>query len=148
MSDSVQPHRWQPTRLRRPWDSPGKSTGVGCHLLLQFVKVKSLSRVQLLATPCTAAHQAPPSLGFSRQEHRSGLPFPSPLSYYNWKQNLLLKKKKDNNFSTRQKILKENISRSYFLTDKHYSCLYPDHTFIDRVYKIIHICLYPSHRAA
>ena len=43
------------------------------------VKVKSLSRVRLLATPWTAAHQAPPSLGFSRQEHWSGLPFPSPM---------------------------------------------------------------------
>ena len=37
------------------------------------------SRVQLCATPYTAAHQAPPSLGFSRQEHWSGLPFPSPM---------------------------------------------------------------------
>ena len=42
------------------------------------VKVKSLSCVRLLATPWTAAHQAPPSLGSSRQEHWSGLPFPSP----------------------------------------------------------------------
>ena len=36
MSDSVQPHRRQPTRLHRPWDSPGKNTGVGCHCLLQI----------------------------------------------------------------------------------------------------------------
>ena len=42
------------------------------------VKVKSLSRVQLFVTPWTAAHQAPPSMGFSRQEYWSGLPFPSP----------------------------------------------------------------------
>ena len=42
------------------------------------VKVKSLSRVRLLATPWTAAHQAPPSMGFSRQEHWSGVPLPSP----------------------------------------------------------------------
>ena len=35
MSDSVQPHRRQPARLRHPWDSPGKNTGVGCHFLLQ-----------------------------------------------------------------------------------------------------------------
>ena len=36
MSDSVRPHRWQPTRLRHPWDSPGKNTGVGCRFLLLF----------------------------------------------------------------------------------------------------------------
>ena len=42
------------------------------------VKVKSLSRVRLLATPWTAAYQAPPSMGFSRQEYWSGLPLPSP----------------------------------------------------------------------
>ena len=41
MSDSVRPRRWQPTRLPRPWDSPGKNTGVGCHFLLQCRKVKS-----------------------------------------------------------------------------------------------------------
>ena len=45
VSDSVRPHRRQPTRLPCPWDSPGKNTGVGCHFLLQCrkVKVKSLS---------------------------------------------------------------------------------------------------------
>ena len=42
------------------------------------VKVKSLSRVRLFATPWTVAYQAPPSMGFSRQEYWSGLPFPSP----------------------------------------------------------------------
>ena len=45
MSDSVRPHRWQPTRLPCPWDSPGKNTGVGCHFLLQCMKVKSESEV-------------------------------------------------------------------------------------------------------
>ena len=161
--------RRQSTRLPRPWDSPGKNTGVGCHLLhmratqckkwlcflsiipdwtshwwfafshidftklqLYFlfhwlaaaakslqscptlcdptdssppgpalpgilqartlewvaisssnawkwkVKVKSLSRVRLLATPWTTAYQAPLSMGFSRQEYWSGLPLPSP----------------------------------------------------------------------
>ena len=45
MSDSVRPHRWQPSRLPRPWDSPGKNTGVGCHFLLQCRKVKSESEV-------------------------------------------------------------------------------------------------------
>ena len=45
MSASVRPHRWQPTRLPRPWDSPGKNTGVGCHFLLQCRKVKRESGV-------------------------------------------------------------------------------------------------------
>ena len=76
----VRPHRRQPTRLPCPWESSGKNTGVDCHFLLQCMKVKSLSHVQLLATPWTAAHRAPPSMGFSRQEYRSGVPLPSPLS--------------------------------------------------------------------
>jgi len=45
MSDSVRPHRGQPTRPPDPWDSPGKNTGVGCHFLLQCMKVKSESEV-------------------------------------------------------------------------------------------------------
>ena len=131
MSNSVRPHRRQPTRLPRPWDSPGKNTGVGCRFLLQCtkvktdsevtqscrtlsdpmdcsppgsavpgiiqartlewvaipfsnarkwkLKVKSLGRVQLSATPWTAAYQAPPSMGVSRQEYWSGVPLPSPV---------------------------------------------------------------------
>ena len=121
MSNSVRPHRRQPTRLLRPWDSPGKNTGVGCHFLLQCRKVKSESEVtqpcldpmdcslpgssahgvfqarvlewgchfllhlqhsvlfivQLSTTPWTAAYQAPPSVGFSRQQYWSGVPLPS-----------------------------------------------------------------------
>ena len=137
-----------PPRLPYPWDSPGKNTGVGCHFLLQCmkvksesevaqscptlkllllllshfshvhsidssppgspipgilqarilewvaisfsnawkwkVKVKSLSRVRLLATPWIAAYQAPPSMGFSRQEYWSGVPLPSPLDKLQW----------------------------------------------------------------
>ena len=45
MSDSVRPHRRQPTRLPHPWDPPGKDTGVGCHFLLQCMKVKSQSEI-------------------------------------------------------------------------------------------------------
>ena len=127
------PHRRQPTRLPCPWDSPGKNTGVGCHFLLQCVKVKSesevtqscptlsdpmdyslpgssvrgilqartlewvaisfsnawkwkvkvksLSRVQLLATPWTAAYQAPLSMAFSRQVYWSGVPLPSQIYF-------------------------------------------------------------------
>ena len=53
MSDSVWPHRWQPTSLPRPWDSPGKNTGVGCHFFLQCMKVKSESEV---AQSCPTLH--------------------------------------------------------------------------------------------
>jgi len=48
MSYSVRPHRQQPTRLPCPWDSSGKNTGVGCHFLLQCMKVKSESDVAQL----------------------------------------------------------------------------------------------------
>ena len=77
MSDSVWPHRRQPTRLPHPWDSPGKNTGVGCNFLLQCMKVRLLHHAQLLATPWTAAHQAPPSRGFSKHEYWSWVPLPS-----------------------------------------------------------------------
>ena len=51
------------------------------------VKVKSLSRFRLLATPWTAAYQAPPSMGFSRQEYWSGVPLPSPMYHLTQLQN-------------------------------------------------------------
>ena len=51
------------------------------------VKVKSLSRVWLLATPWTAAYQAPPSMGFSRQEYRSGVLLPSPTMFIHHQKN-------------------------------------------------------------
>ena len=86
----MQPHRWQPTRVRCPWDSPGKNTGVGRHFLLQCVKVKLLSCVRLLATPWTAAHQVPPSVGFSRQVYWSGVPLPSPLKQLGTQKKLLV----------------------------------------------------------
>ena len=133
MSNSLQSHGLQPTRLLCPWYFPGKNTGVGCHLHLQGnlpaaakslqsyptlcdpidgsppgspvpgilqgktlewvaislsnegkwkVKVKSLSCVRLFAIPWTAAYQAPPSMGFARQEYWSGLPLPSPMTTF------------------------------------------------------------------
>ena len=87
MSDSVQPHRWQPTRLPHTWDSPGKNTGVDCHFLLPCMKVKSESEVAqscpTLSNPMDCSHQVPPSMGFSRQVYWSGVPLPSPpYDYY------------------------------------------------------------------
>ena len=85
-------------------DSPGKNTGVGCHAILlgifptqesnpglshcrqilyylshRLLLLSRFSRVRLYVTLLTASYQAPLSLGFSRQEHWSGLPFPSPM---------------------------------------------------------------------
>ena len=81
MSDSVQPQRRQPTRLPRPWDSPGKNTGVGCHCLLQCMKVKSESEVAqsfpTLSNPMDCSLPGSSVHGFSRQEYWSGVPLPS-----------------------------------------------------------------------
>ena len=95
--------RRQPTRLPCPWDSPGKNTGVGCHFLLQCMKVKSENEVaQSCPTVSDPMDCSPPgssihgifqarvlkwgaiafSTGFSRQEYWSGLPFPSPKTEY------------------------------------------------------------------
>ena len=61
VSDSVRPHRRQPTRLPHPWDSPGKNTGMGCHFLLQCMKVKSESEVpQLCLTLQDPMNCSPP----------------------------------------------------------------------------------------
>ena len=96
VSDSSRPHGLQPTRMFRPWDFPGKSTGVGCHCLLQTKHcqttalirdiysttcegvVSHFNHVQFFVTLWNVAHQAPLSMGFSRQEYWSGLPFPTP----------------------------------------------------------------------
>ena len=99
----MRPQRWQPTRLPRPWDSPGKNTGVYSHSLLQGIfptqgpnwsllshwpagslllappSEWSISVMSYSVTPGTVAYQAPPSMEFSRQEYWTGLPFPSPM---------------------------------------------------------------------
>ena len=66
---TLRPHRRQPTRLRRPWDSPGKNTGVGCHFLLQCMQVKNTVKIlyftaaakslQLCPTPCDPIDGSP-----------------------------------------------------------------------------------------
>ena len=83
VSDSVRPQRRQPTRLPVPGILQARTLE---WVAISFsnawkwkVKVKSFSHVRLFATPWTAAHQAPPSMGFSRQEYWSGVPLPSPV---------------------------------------------------------------------
>jgi len=83
VSDSVRPHRQQPTRLFCPWDSPGKNTGVGCHFLLQCMKVKSerevtqscptLHDLMDCSLPGSSVHEI-----FQARDW-SGLPFPAPM---------------------------------------------------------------------
>ena len=100
MSDSVWPHRRQPTRLlpvlgvlqarTLEWVAISFS-----HAWKWKVKVTSLSRVRLLATPWTAAHQAPPSMEFSRQEYWSGVPLPSP-TFHHSRLKFKIRKSRDN----------------------------------------------------
>ena len=86
MSHSVRPHRRQPTRLPRPWDSPGKNTGVGGHFLLQCMKVKSESEVAQL---CPTLHYpmdcSPPGSfahGIFQARVLEWVPLPSPRVYH------------------------------------------------------------------
>ena len=100
MSDSLRSFGLQPARPPWPWASPDKDTGVGCHALLQGIFLTQRPNLHLLQLLCwqvgslplappgkpgclyaaaAKSLQAPPSLGFSRQEHWSGLPFPSPM---------------------------------------------------------------------
>ena len=78
------------------------------------VKVKSLSHVRLLATPWIAAYQAPPSMGFSRQEYWSGVPLPSPRYTY------MIKKKKKKKENSRE----GNHSKSSCFPESILSCLF------------------------
>ena len=106
MSNSVRPHRQQPIGLRHAWDSPGKNTGVGCHFLLQCMKVKSENEVaQSCLSSWTAAYQAPPSMGVSRQEYWSGMPLPSPFPMTRLYQNFVWVKVKLKKTSITAKIL-------------------------------------------
>ena len=80
------PRDGSPPGSRHPWDSPGKKTGVGCHFLLQCMKVKSESELtHSVVSNCVRPHRQqptrPPSMGFSRQEYWSGVPLPSPICY-------------------------------------------------------------------
>ena len=106
------PHRWQPTRLPHPWDSPGKNTRVGCHFLLQYMKVKSESEVAqscpTLATPWTSAYQAPTPMGFSRQKYWGGVPLPSPRRL-----PISIFRLFGNNFAKNNKVTISKISCGY-----------------------------------
>ena len=75
-------HRWQPTRLPHSWDSPGKNTGVGCHFLLQCMKVKSESEVTqsclTLHNPMDCSLPGSSIHGTFQAKYSSGVPSPSP----------------------------------------------------------------------
>ena len=86
MSKSVRPHRWQPTRLCHPWDSPGKNTGVGCQFLLQCMKVKSESEVTescpTLSDPVDCSLPGSSVHGIFQARVLEWVPLPSPHSVY------------------------------------------------------------------
>ena len=87
VSDCVRPHERQPTRLPRPWDSPGKNTGVGCHFLLQCMGVKSESEVAqsylTLSDPmdCSLPGSSVHSIFQARVLEWGAIAF-SPMEYY------------------------------------------------------------------
>ena len=91
----MRPHRWQPTRLPRLWDFPGKNIGVGCHFLLQCMKVKSEGEVaqscSTLSDPMDCSLPGSSVHGFSRQEYWSGVPLPSLKNYLSDNINLFCK---------------------------------------------------------
>ena len=90
MSDSVRPQRRQPTRLPHPWDSPGKNTGVGCHFLLQCMKVKSESEVVqshlTLSDPMDCSLPGSSIHGIFQARVRSGVPLSSPFLPHTYSQ--------------------------------------------------------------
>ena len=79
---TLQPHKRQPTRLSRPWDSPGKNTGVGCHFLLQCTKVKSESEVTrsclTLSDPIDFSLPGSSTQGIFQARVLGWVPFSSP----------------------------------------------------------------------
>ena len=83
VSDSVRPHRRQAPRLCHPWDSPGKNTGVGCHFLLQCIKVKSESEVTqscpTLSDPMDCTLPGSCVHGILQAKVLEWLPLPSPM---------------------------------------------------------------------
>ena len=85
VSDSVQPYRRQPTRFLHPWDSSGKNTGVGCHFLLQWTKVKSESEVhqscRTLSNPMDSSLPDSSVHGIFQARDWPGPPLPSPVNH-------------------------------------------------------------------
>ena len=94
LSDSVRPHRRQPARLPRPWDSPGKNTGVGCHFLLQCRKVKSESEVAQLCLTlsdpmnCSLPGSSIYGIFQARVLEWVAIAFSAPMQYLSPKQKL------------------------------------------------------------
>ena len=114
-NNSVQPHRRQPTRLCSPWDSPGKNTGVGCHFLLQCMKVKRESGVaQSCPTLCGPVDCSPPGSSVHRILQARVLewvPLPSPVQLLSCVLSLHLCNSRT---AARQASLSFSISQSLF----------------------------------
>ena len=134
MSDSVQPHRQQPTRLPHPWDSPSKNARVGCHFLLQCMKVKSESEVtqscSTLSDPMDCSLPGSSVHGFSRQEYWSGVPFSSPNYSHNLRQiTSSLWTSKSSSHKVLMKTNWENTGLPWWLSGKESACQCKRHGF-------------------
>ena len=151
MSDSVRPHRWQPTRLCRSWDSPGKNTGVGCHFLLQCMntgvgchfllqcmKVKSESEVipscptlrdpMDCSLPCSTIHGIFQARVLERVAIAFSVIFPDPLTMDIFSSLILPQASCFRGLYVFSSF--EDIKLSYSYTTAHFSC-----TFHDAPYK-------------
>ena len=122
----MQPHRRQPTRLPHPWDSPGKNTGVGCHFLLQCMKVKSESEVSqsclTLSDPmdCNLPGSSVHGIFQARVLEWGAIAFSRAISY-------IFVNKENNIFCTGSVYRLNEIKILKFLICKRHSstCLYP-----------------------
>ena len=123
MSDSVRPHRRQPTRLPCPWDSPGRNTGVGCHFLLQCMKVKSESQVaQSCPTLSDSMDCSLPGSSTHGIFRARVLEWGAIAHCYKWSQLLHKKKKKK-----RHHFIKICINQSYCFSSSHVPMWELDH---------------------
>ena len=150
MSDFVRPHRRQPTRLPRPWDSPGKNTEVGCHFLLQCMKVKGESEVaQLRLTlsdpmDCSLPGSSIHGIFQARVMEWGAIAF--SLAIWNLRQKSIMKQKRqfctDKSYNPQQR--QNNNLNASFITDivkKKKEVKWIVGKYCGRFYNVFHILL-------
>ena len=125
MYDSVRPHRRQPARLPHPWDSPGKNTGVGCHFLLQCMKVKSESEVaQSCPTPSDPMDCSAPGSSVHGIFQARVLEW-GAIAFSHSKLQILGKMDRSSLVLLSQSTLKKYLTNSRFSEVSDIICIYP-----------------------